>query len=251
MKHRQKRWKKKSKMSNERIKAKARKFESAVSDGLCYAGRDRYLAELGFATYGQYLTSGLWHTVRAKAIHAHGAICRLCKMPSTSIHHTRYHKKDLTGECMDHLHPICVPCHKIIEFDEIGRKLSMQQAIAKFLHHMKFSNVNGSAPEGRMKNQYRPSGSLGRTKVARQPKVKCFACGQKAQFTWRHKEFTRKICDRHFRIMSKTRDVSVVFALIKKWEEARIPRTTESRNAAQVLCMPQGFNQPVLQSANL
>lgn len=214
---------KKSKHSKRRLAAKAARHQDSVADGTCYAGRDRYLAELGFQDYSSYLAYPMWMTVKARVRNCHGFLCKLCREPAWAIHHTRYHRDDLTGECMDHLHPLCDLCHKTVEFDETGRKLNMQNAIAKFYQCLKFSKVNGSNPEGTRdgkKDWYYDRGMHRRSQPSN-PKPKCFACGKLAGFTWRFKEFSRTICEGHYKIMSKEKDVSVVFALVKKWEANR------------------------------
>lgn len=39
-----------------------------------YAHRDAILLRLGFATYADYLTSGLWASIRARVFEEHGRL---------------------------------------------------------------------------------------------------------------------------------------------------------------------------------
>ena len=99
--------------------------------GLNYADRDATLAIWGFNSYGEYLKSQRWASIRARVIELKGDKCLFCPYPATHIHHTRYEPNDLTGKTLEHLHPLCGECHYKVEFD--GRnKLSMVESIKKF-----------------------------------------------------------------------------------------------------------------------
>ena len=99
--------------------------------GLNYADRDATLAIWGFNSYGEYLKSQRWASIRVRVIELKGDKCLFCPYPATHIHHTRYEPNDLTGKTLEHLHPLCGECHYKVEFD--GRnKLSMIESIKKF-----------------------------------------------------------------------------------------------------------------------
>ena len=98
--------------------------------GLTYHDRDTNLAQLGYKTYGKYLKSDLWKSIRFRVMTS--ANCALCKGIPTETHHTRYLKADLLGTDLTHLHAICHKCHDEIEFAEDGEKRMMWQSIEEF-----------------------------------------------------------------------------------------------------------------------
>ena len=61
--------------------------------------------------------------------------CRGCGHAATQVHHNRYRMTDLTGECTDHLIPVCSTCHKTAEFNKRGEKIGPQRATEKLDTH--------------------------------------------------------------------------------------------------------------------
>lgn len=99
--------------------------------GDTHAARNDVLAELGFATYGDYLKSSLWKRVRGEAFAANGGFCVLCAKPAGLIHHNRYRYRDLVGKSLQELHPVCYGCHDRIEYCN-GVKRTLSGAVAEF-----------------------------------------------------------------------------------------------------------------------
>jgi hypothetical protein len=103
--------------------------------GQNYSGRDDWLRLMGFQSYREYLASPLWSEVRKRVFYFKGRICYLCGKAATQVHHTRYHKNDLSGRKLKFLFPICGECHSEIEFDIDGegrKKLTLRGANFKF-----------------------------------------------------------------------------------------------------------------------
>ena len=95
-----------------------------------YAERAKSLKEMGYTSYSDYLESPLWRSIRARALRP-GAWCVSCGCKATQVHHTRYARVDLDGTCLQHLLPVCGPCHRRAEFSTKGEKLGPQRATAK------------------------------------------------------------------------------------------------------------------------
>lgn len=100
-----------------------------------YSGRDELLRSQGFASYGVYLASTLWASIRLCAFKIWGKRCVLCNRRATQIHHSSYTKANLFGETVSGLHPVCSVCHRRVEFDEAGNKLTMANSLQVF-HHL-------------------------------------------------------------------------------------------------------------------
>lgn len=100
--------------------------------GKNYDERDRFIRDIGFSSYRDYLASDLWRSIRARVYAAKGRKCVLCPQDASQLHHDRYHANDLLGKTLEFIHPLCEMCHKRIEFDEDGRKVKMKVARAVF-----------------------------------------------------------------------------------------------------------------------
>ena len=75
-----------------------------------YNARDRVLAEIGFASYSEYLRSTLWRSIRAKVRERDRNLC-LCGNPAAHVHHRNYYRQTMTGECLSALQCVCEACH--------------------------------------------------------------------------------------------------------------------------------------------
>jgi hypothetical protein len=94
-----------------------------------YKGRAFWLSQLGFASYAEYLASPLWQAVRAKVMRKSKGRCCCCRGWATQVHHSRYHKNDLTGKNTKFLHAVCDTCHHSAEFTwRSGKKTDVRQA---------------------------------------------------------------------------------------------------------------------------
>lgn len=94
-----------------------------------YRKRDRLLLELGYNSYGDYLSSDIWKRIRIKFL-AKNKVCYGCSSTSECVHHRMYTEGNLLGETESGLVPLCQYCHHKIEFDG-KRKLSHHQANKK------------------------------------------------------------------------------------------------------------------------
>lgn len=99
------------------------KKKNRSGPGGSYKDRNKHLARLGFADYGEYLSSSLWARVRGRAFAANGNKCHICRNAAVQIHHMWYGMSDLNGHRMCNLHPICRPCHEEVEHDDNGHKI--------------------------------------------------------------------------------------------------------------------------------
>jgi len=95
-----------------------------------YNSRDVTLKEMGFATYKDYLKSDLWKRIRRKVLKRDKETCEICHCKGNQVHHSRYHKNDLTGKNLNFLHTICGDCHEKIEFKN-GEKVQMDEMLER------------------------------------------------------------------------------------------------------------------------
>lgn len=99
-----------------------------------YAKRDELLRQMGFASYEAYLKSDLWQWIKDRFKERWRGtdqwICGLCgTTDNLLLHHRSYDLDVLCGTNTKHLLvPICPACHTKIEFDEQGKKRTLEDA---------------------------------------------------------------------------------------------------------------------------
>lgn len=103
-----------------------KQYDRSGSGGSYYE-RDLNLKKIGYGSYLEYLKSPLWSTVRARVFGHYGKTCALCPRPAEQIHHNWYGEKELRGQRMCNMMPICKPCHQSIEYKD-GRKVALHEA---------------------------------------------------------------------------------------------------------------------------
>lgn len=109
----------------------ATKFK-AMGFATTYKERDRLIAELGFDTYAEYISSELWLTIRKRVLDRDGWHCRFCGQRGSGIvHHIQYTKGNLSGSHLKHMVTVCSCCHRKVEFTRGGTKRPLIEA-AKF-----------------------------------------------------------------------------------------------------------------------
>lgn len=112
-----------------------REIQQAKSDsnypGGAYKLRDHALRELGFLSYGDYLSSDIWRGIRRRVYTQHGRRCYICHEKATELHHNSYCKPVLEGTTIKFIYPLCHECHVKIEFRD-GRKQSMVRVVGSF-----------------------------------------------------------------------------------------------------------------------
>lgn len=112
-----------------------------------YADRDKNLLYLGFTTYQQYLDSALWKVIQSKVFARDSWKCqaRGCKHKRGKVglnaHHVSYLLPVLLGIDPGALVTLCCYCHKKVEFDRGGNKLSLQHSQQKTIKL--FRKLNG------------------------------------------------------------------------------------------------------------
>lgn len=101
-----------------------------------YTERAANLRSIGFSSYREYLKSSLWRRVRKQVFAAQGTTCQGCHVDDcNTVHHIDYDIPTLLGKRLDKLMVICGRCHKAIEFDDRGCKVSLakaQERLAEF-----------------------------------------------------------------------------------------------------------------------
>ena len=102
-------------------------FKLSKAAKIAYTDRRRFLSEVGFKSYQDYLASPLWARVRADVI-ARSPHCEFCGATATQVHHSSYHPAVLRGEAMEYLHSVCHRCHFKGEFSNHGYKRSPMEA---------------------------------------------------------------------------------------------------------------------------
>mgnify|MGYP003945754463 CR=1 FL=1 len=113
-------------------KVKRRRVRTRSDVVVNYAERNEILAEIGFASYGAYLASDLWKSIRIEVFRLKGQRCSLCGNLAFQVHHTDYCMETLLGTDLSGLAPICEPCHDEVEVDEDGDKRTGAESQRKF-----------------------------------------------------------------------------------------------------------------------
>lgn len=103
---------------------------------ISYAERHTNLRQIGFKSYLAYLKSPLWREIRRKVFQKRGDCCECCGEDGCNvIHHIDYDLATLLGKQPWRLLVICGRCHRGIEFDDKGCKVSLtgaQKRLAEF-----------------------------------------------------------------------------------------------------------------------
>ena len=81
--------------------------------------------QLGVDDYAGYLQSDRWKQIRARVLKRDEQRCRRCSNKATQVHHRSYHLDVFLGIGIKQLVSLCRTCHREIEFDERGVKLSL------------------------------------------------------------------------------------------------------------------------------
>jgi hypothetical protein len=89
------------------------------------------LKELGYNSYGEYVSGVVWANVRDKVFREKGTRCLVCTRRATVVHHKAYSENVLRGVDITPLVPLCWDCHQRIEYDTDGKKLSLDAANGK------------------------------------------------------------------------------------------------------------------------
>lgn len=99
-----------------------------------YGARKQILKSMGFASYQAYLASDLWKRIRARVL-AKSSKCSgfKCGKRATQVHHGKYGRRELSGDDLTHLYPVCGGCHFRSEFGAGRVKLTPHQATNKLL----------------------------------------------------------------------------------------------------------------------
>ena len=94
-----------------------------------YASRNALLRDYGYASYDAYLKSALWRRIKKEFLK--GRLCLLCRRSASVLHHRSYDKQTMLYGDKKTLVPMCLRCHKVIEFDDKNRKATLKEANQK------------------------------------------------------------------------------------------------------------------------
>ena len=72
--------------------------------------------------YLQYLDSKEWKKTKRRILKRDSNVCARCGGRGTTVHHLNYE-----GKTDDDLATVCNPCHKVIHFDDSGKKRSSEE----------------------------------------------------------------------------------------------------------------------------
>lgn len=99
---------------------------------LSYGARNALLRRWGYPSYGAYLASELWASIRERALAKWGRACWCCGRDDApvQVHHLSYTKGNLSGRHIRGLRPVCAGCHVEVEFVEIGGRRVKRRAEA-------------------------------------------------------------------------------------------------------------------------
>lgn len=114
------------KCQRDRRKLRCTSYPKSVRED--YSRRNRILQNLGFNSYSQYQQSQLWSEIRERVFEQRGRKCCKCGEHATQVHHSRYTTKNLSGETIGWLHPVCGTCHQYAEVAIDGSKRSLAKA---------------------------------------------------------------------------------------------------------------------------
>lgn len=87
-----------------------------------YGRRNWVLRSMGYASYGEYLASPLWASIRARVLTRDKRVCFSCLGFATQVHHTDYKRQTIAGTSLDGLVSVCGRCHKRAEVTQDGLK---------------------------------------------------------------------------------------------------------------------------------
>lgn len=93
-------------------KKRRSKPERSYISGFDRSERTDALSRLGFASYPDYLKSGLWESIRERVLGRDDHKCERCGGEATQVHHAAYDIATLRGECLDRLYSVCREHHK-------------------------------------------------------------------------------------------------------------------------------------------
>lgn len=102
----------------------------------------RDLLEMGFSTYGEYLASPLWASIKQRVMERAKGKCRLCRKEAEVVHHRRYDRDVMEGTRICHLIALCRTCHHNVEFNHNGQKRTSRGAEIAYKRMMKRAERN-------------------------------------------------------------------------------------------------------------
>jgi hypothetical protein len=95
------------------------------------------LAEMGFQSYADYLSSDLWASIKRAVMDRAKGKCRLCRKEAEVVHHRRYDRCVMEGKANCHLVALCRVCHHNVEVNHNGEKRSSRGAEIAYKRMMK------------------------------------------------------------------------------------------------------------------
>lgn len=89
--------------------------------------REKVVRSLGFRSYGEYLNSALWYSIRKRVFEAARGLCYGCGRMADQAHHGDYGKAAVTGEDISRIYAVCHACHFYIE-NKNGDRIHLERA---------------------------------------------------------------------------------------------------------------------------
>lgn len=91
-----------------------------------YRKRGRWLKELGYSSYDEYLQSGLWRGIRRRVEGRDRRKCYACGARGWQVHHLRYTQANMAGRSLGYMVLLCGGCHTRVHWASDGgrRKLA-------------------------------------------------------------------------------------------------------------------------------
>jgi hypothetical protein len=84
--------------------------------------------EMWAAWYEKYRRRKLWAKIIVpRVLERDGGLCRRCGCKAEIVHHKSYASEVMRGKMDDQLISVCQACHKIIHFDDAGRRRAMAE----------------------------------------------------------------------------------------------------------------------------
>ena len=90
------------------------------------------LLTLGYYSYGQYLASDQWATIRNAVLVRDEHRCLICHAPANQVHHHSYAAAVMEGKRFSSLSSLCRHCHQKIEIRSNGKKRRLAAANKAF-----------------------------------------------------------------------------------------------------------------------
>lgn len=94
-----------------RKRKKRKKTKVERWEGISHDKRKYHHSKMEFKTYGDYLKSNLWKSIRNRVAKRDGGHCKCCGSKAECVHHIKYTEGSLRGTSLRYLISLCNVCH--------------------------------------------------------------------------------------------------------------------------------------------